>query len=162
LRIKGHASIALDRSVDGRRAKIQTERVQQRHVVFDSRSAIGARDRYSNAVPQLGDESSCVGHFVGNVPIYCLPDLTVFEESDVIGADIRNLVEFWQRRNLGEAVDIESERDPTRKSAEDDISKLDAVGWNSGAQTDVVLHQELREIFENHKEYTQSAFEEDP
>lgn len=161
MRVKGDSAVPLERAVDSGRTEVQAERVQQGQVVLDSRRAVALGGGDGDTVPQLGHESRRIGRLIGNVSVYRLSDLTILEEAHIVGADVRNLVEFRQRRDLGQAVDVEAQGDSAGEGAEDDIAKLNAVCRNGGTKPDVMLDQELGEVLEDDQEDPQSSLEED-
>lgn len=58
-------------------------------------------------------------------------------------------------------MNVEPDGDVPRESAENHVSELDAMSRDGGAETDVVLDQELGEVFEDNQENAQSALEDD-
>ena len=112
----------MKRPQDGRYTHVETERVQQREVVFDTGTAILRNDRDCDPVAQLPNQG---GHWRGAGLQECIdrsPDLGFVQKSCVICANVGYLIVLWEGRKVGETLQVLRNRRAFGICAQDDVS----------------------------------------
>lgn len=147
---------------DGRRADVETERVQQGEIVFDAGTSILGDDGDCDTVPQFADQSNHRGRATRQVGVDGDTDLGFIQEPRIICADVGHLVVLGKRREVCETFEILRNRRAFSVRAQNNVSKLNAIGGDGCAETDVVLLQKVGEVVKNHNQNAKSGLEECP